>query len=196
MEYVKKTVLEIINHIEEVIDKVDEKELKRIVTYLINSRRVFVYGLGRSGYVGKSFAARLSHLKFEVFVVGETITPAVMDGDVFFAISGSGETDSMIHSARVAKKENVRVIAITSNKNSTLAKLADSVLHVKGRTKNDIKRADYVADQIAGKHAPLSPLGTLFEDACMVILDGLIVELMQILRKTEADMARRHANIE
>jgi len=42
----------------------------------------------------------------------------------------------------------------------------------------------------------LAPLGTLFEDTTMVILDGLIVELMHQLGKTEKELKSMHANIE
>jgi len=37
-------------------------------------------GVGRSGLIGRAFAMRLMHLGFEVYVLGETITPAVEKG--------------------------------------------------------------------------------------------------------------------
>jgi 6-phospho-3-hexuloisomerase len=55
---------------------------------------------------------------------------------------------------------------------------------------------DYFARQILGIHEPLSPLGTLFEDTAMVVLDAVIAELMKRLGKNESDLAKRHANIE
>ena len=196
MELVKKTVLEIVDHIRGVIEDISEKNLESIIDMLIKSQRVFVYGVGRSGLVGKAFATRLSHLKFDVFVVGETITPAVKNGDLFIAISGSGETNSVVISTESAKREGANIVAITSNTKSSLGKISDIALLVKGRTKLDVKRKDYVSDQILGKHEPLSPLGTLFEDTCQILLDGVIVELMQKLRKTEDDLARIHSNVE
>lgn len=196
MELVKKTVLEIVDHIRDVIEDISEKNLEGIIDMLIKSQRVFVYGVGRSGLVGKAFATRLSHLKFDVFVVGETITPAVKNGDLFIAISGSGETNSVVISTESAKREGANIVAITSNTKSSLGKISDIALLVKGRTKLDVKRKDYVSDQILGKHEPLSPLGTLFEDTCQILLDGVIVELMQKLRKTEDDLARIHSNVE
>lgn len=196
MELVKKTVLEIVDHIRDVIEDISEKNLEGIIDMLIKSQRVFVYGVGRSGLVGKAFATRLSHLKFDVFVVGETITPAVKNGDLFIAISGSGETNSVVISTESAKREGANIVAITSNTKSSLGKISDIALLVKGRTKLDVKRKDYVSDQILGKHEPLSPLGTLFEDTCQILLDGVIVELMQKLRKTEEDLAMSHSNIE
>jgi 6-phospho 3-hexuloisomerase len=196
MEYVKKTVLEITDHIRDVAEKLSEKEMQNAIGMIIDSKRVFLDGVGRSGMVAKAFAMRLSHLKFEVFVVGETITPAVRDGDLFIVISGSGETTSVVNASASAKKAGALILSITSDPASTLGKMSDAVLNVKGRTKEDYKRKDYVTEQISGRHEPLSPLGTLFEDTCMILLDGVIVSLMKTLRKTEEDLARTHSNVE
>ncbi len=49
-----------------------------------------------------------------------------------------------------------------------------------GRTKV-AKMDDYFARQILGLHEPLAPLGTLFEDTTMVLLDAIIAELMHSL---------------
>lgn len=196
MEYVKKTVLEITDHIRDVAEKLSEKEMENAIDMIIGSKRVFLDGVGRSGMVAKAFAMRLSHLKFEVFVVGETITPAVRDGDLFIAISGSGETTSVVNASSSAKKAGARLLCITSDPSSTIGKMCDASLRVRGRTKEDYKRKDYVTEQISGRHEPLSPLGTLFEDTCMILLDGVIVSLMKTLRKTEEDLARTHSNVE
>jgi 6-phospho 3-hexuloisomerase len=196
MEYVKKTVLEITGHIRDVAEKLNEKEMQNAIDMIIDSKRVFLDGVGRSGMVARSFAMRLSHLKFEVFVVGETITPAVRTGDLFIAISGSGETMSVVNASASAKKAGALLLSITSDPSSTLGKMSDAVLKVSGRTKEDYKRKDYVTEQISGRHEPLSPLGTLFEDTSMILLDGVIVSLMKTLRKTEEDLARTHSNVE
>ena len=45
-------------------------------------RRIFVAGEGRSGFSAKGFAMRLMHLGYTVYVVGETITPALREGDL------------------------------------------------------------------------------------------------------------------
>jgi 6-phospho-3-hexuloisomerase len=38
----------------------------------------------------------------------------------------------------------------------------------------------------------MAPLGTVFEEAALVYLDGLVAVLMQRLAQTEEDMRRRH----
>jgi len=87
------------------------------------------------------------------------------------------------------------IIAITSYSDSPLAKTADAVVIVPGRTK--VARIDdYFARQILGLHEPLAPLGTLFEDTAMVFLDSVVAELMKRLNKTEEDLEKMHANVE
>ncbi len=199
VEYVRKTMREIVTFIDRVIERLDYSQVDRMIKVLEETYRrgnkVLVMGAGRSGLVGRAFAMRLMHLGFNVYVLGETITPSIGKGDVVVAISGSGRTQLIVTAAEAAKKVSATIIAITSYPDSPLGKLADIVVEIPGRTKlaPDI---DYFARQILGIHEPLAPLGTLFEDTALVFLDGVVVELMHRLGKSEADMRARHANIE
>jgi len=157
--------------------------------------KVLVMGAGRSGLVGKAFAMRLLHLGFNSYVLGETIVPSISRGDVAVAISGSGRTGLIVEAADAAKKVGAYVIAITTYPESPLGQLADLVVMVPGRSKVS-KMDDYFARQILGLHEPLAPLGTLFEDTAMLLLDGVIYHLMIKLNVTEDEMRNRHANIE
>ena len=62
---------------------------------MLNAKRVYVAGAGRSGIIARAFALRLLHLGYDVYVVGETITPALKPGDMLVVFSGSGETHSI-----------------------------------------------------------------------------------------------------
>ncbi|MEM2574470.1 MAG: 6-phospho-3-hexuloisomerase, partial [Candidatus Jordarchaeales archaeon] len=160
-------MFEICKSISDCIENVNDEEVNRLVELLIdgwkNNKRVFVTGAGRSGLMGRAFAMRLMHLGYEVFVVGETITPAVRKGDILIAISGSGTTKLVLETSKIAKEEiGAKVVAITSYPDSPLGKMADHVVVVKGRTKSDVE-SDYLSRQMRGEHSPLTPLGTLFE---------------------------------
>lgn len=88
------------------------------------------------------------------------------------AISGSGETNTIIDAAKIAKEQGGKVVAITSYANSTLGKLADVVVEIPGgRAKTDVP-ADYIARQMLTKYKWTAPMGTLFEDSTMVFLDA------------------------
>lgn len=193
------TMLEIAEQILKVARALDRQQAAKMVEMLLEARekgkKVMVVGAGRSGLVGKAFAMRLMHLGFNVYVLGETITPAVSEGDLIIAISGSGTTQLVVSVAEAAKKMGAKVIAVTSFPNSPLATISDHVVCVPGRTKIS-KEIDYFARQVLGIYEPLAPLGTLFEDAAMVFFDGLVVALMRALGLSEDDLRERHANIE
>ncbi len=199
MEYVVKTMKEIAYFIERVAERLRKDQVERFIDVLVNAykrkAKVLVMGAGRSGLIGRAFAMRLMHLGFNVYVLGESITPSIGEGDVVIAVSGSGRTRLIVTAAEAAKKVKATVVAITSYPDSPLAQYADVIVEVPGRTKL-VPDIDYFARQILGIHEPLAPLGTLFEDTALVFLDGVVVELMHRLGKDESELRKRHANIE
>ncbi len=199
LETFRSAYLEITTFARSALDVLELDAVSKLVSMLIEAYRrgskVFVVGVGRSGLVGKAFAMRLVHLGFRAYVLGETITPSVEPGDIVVAISGSGTTTVTVTAADAAKKVGAYVVAITSYKDSPLARIADLVVFIPGRTKTT-RINDYFARQILGIHEPLSPLGTLFEITTLIFLDALIAELMKRLGKTEEDLRKVHANVE
>lgn len=192
---INDAINEMIGNVQEVSQELDEQTINEMMGLIISSKSIFVLGLGRSGLVAKAFAMRLMHLGFNVYVVGETITPAIHDDDCLVAISGSGETSYIISTANITHKRGAKIIAVTSYDESTLGKMADLVVHVKGRTKVDMEK-DYITRQMGGKHQSLAPLGTLFEISTLIVLDGFIAELMNKIEKTEEDMKLKHNVLE
>jgi 6-phospho-3-hexuloisomerase len=195
---VTRAMDEIMQSVKKATDLLIPEQVEAIVETLMEARdkKILVVGAGRSGLVGKAFAMRLMHLGYQVYVTGETIAPTLSQGDVVIAISGSGTTRLVVMSSKIAKeRRGARVVAITSYLDSALGQLADQVAVVVGRTKTT-REDDYISRQIVGEHEPLAPLGTQFEIAAMVFLDGVISELMHRLGKREEDLKARHATIE
>ncbi len=85
---------EILREIKRAIEDLDPAQVEEMLDILIHLRDVekktLIVGAGRSGLVGKAFAMRLMHLGFDVYVLGETITPSIGEGDLVIVISGSG----------------------------------------------------------------------------------------------------------
>ncbi|MGA9388212.1 MAG: 6-phospho-3-hexuloisomerase [Candidatus Bathyarchaeia archaeon] len=190
---------EIIACIKIAMKELDMKEVEHLINLVLEARdkKIFTVGMGRSGFVARAFALRLMNLGFNVYFLGETITPAAEKGDLLIAISGTGSTKMVLTASLAAKEIGATVIAVTSFQNSPLGKIADLVLTIKGRTKAGMPREeDYLARQIIGEREPLTPLGSIFENNSMVFLDSLIVELMHRMGRTEEDLKRRHATIE
>jgi 6-phospho-3-hexuloisomerase len=95
----------------------------------------------------------------------------------------------------MAKKLKAKVVAITSQIQSPLAFTADQIVEIPGREEK-AREDEYTSRQLIGQHESLAPMGTLFEDTCMIFLDSIIVEIMNMLGLTEESMRKRHATIE
>jgi 6-phospho-3-hexuloisomerase len=199
LKWLKAAAEEIIAGIKNSIENLNMKEVERLIELLLEAKdkKIFIVGMGRSGFVARAFALRLMNLGFNVYFLGETITPAAEKGDLLIAISGTGATKIVLTASTAAKEIGATVIAFTSFSESPLGQAADHTVTIKGRTKAGWpKEEDYLARQLIGEREPLTPLGSVFENNCMVFLDSLVVELMHRLGRTEEDLKRRHATIE
>ena len=196
MEIMKDSINAILDNIENAVGYLDEETVEKFENDILAAENIFVTGAGRSGLAAKAFAMRLMHLGLSAYVVGETISPAIYEKDCIIAISGSGETNTIVSAAKIAKGRGSKVLAVTSYPESTLGKLADSYLLVKGRTKQEVDDENYMKRQIHGNYTSLTPLGTAFELTTLVFLDAIISELMEKMQQTENDLKNRHAVLE
>lgn len=192
---VKTAMLEIVRHVSNIIDDLKDSDIDMMIDTIRNSDRIFIMGAGRSGLASRAFAMRLVQLGLTAYVIGETVTPAMTEKDLLIAVSGSGETKSIVSAAKTAKGIGSKVLTVTSYPESSLGKISDYIVRVKGKTKIDIEK-DYLKHQIEGTHTSLTPLGTLFEDTVMIFFDGIIAGLMAKLGREEIYMKRRHATLE
>jgi len=199
MERLPEAYQKIVRGISAVLSDVDLSAVEEMVNKLIDARdknkKVLVVGAGRSGLVGKAFAMRLMHLGFNVYVLGETITPSFGEKDLIIVISGSGSTNIPVTVADVANKLRSQVIAVTSYPDSPLGKIADLVVKITGREQVALEN-EYLTRQLLGKHESFAPMGTLFEDSCLIFLDAIISELMARLEITESELESKHATVE
>jgi 6-phospho-3-hexuloisomerase len=190
---------ELLNNISKALQDLKESQVDDMLKVILITRKknakVLVVGAGRSGLVGKAFAMRLMHLGFNTYVLGETITPNVGSGDLVIIISGSGKTTMPLTAARMAKQLGAKVLGVTSQKDSPLGRIVDIRVDLPGREDLMVEN-EYHSRQLRGEHVSLSPMGTVFEDTCMVYLDSIIVELMYKLGLSEDSLRIRHATIE
>ena len=195
MRETQRALSEILEHLRVSSKKLRSKQVKDFINALLDAKRVFVVGSGRSGLVVRAFAMRLMHLDMNVRVIGETITPSLRNDDLLVALSGSGETSFAVSAAKTAKGIGTKIVVITSYPRSTLAKLADHIVTLPGRTKIALIKS-HLDRQIVGEYESLAPLGTLFEVTALVFLDSVIASLMVKLGRNEEELLARHANIE
>ena len=154
---------------------------------IIKAPHIFLAGAGRSGLVMRCFAMRLMHLGFSVFVVGETTTPAISEGDLLLIGSASGETGSLVLFARQAAKQKAGLALITALPESTLGKLAQVKVQINAPVLGHPPQAGSVSIQ---------PMGSLFEQCLLLLLDGMVLELVDTTGAGAQWMWTRHANLE
>lgn len=174
----------ILNEVSNVVNNVDENEIDNIVKLISRENRIFVYGEGRSGLVGKCFAMRLMHLGYTVYVVGETITPAIKKNDIIIAISGSGETSMVLNLAKKSKDNGAAIIGVSSRKDSSLIKISSSFLIVPGAIKSDEKVKS------------IQILSSLFDQSLHIVLDALCLKLSYKDKLDNKEAIKNHSNLE
>ena len=183
--------------INSIADHISDEEVSHFIQELLNARRIYVMGAGRSGLVAKAFAMRLMHLGMISYVVGETITPALQRGDLIVVLSGSGKIRTIMEIVQTAKEIGGRISLITSNSESPIGKIADTLVIIESvRDSIPDESMEYDTRQMLGEHRSFAPLGTLFETAAMTFCDAVISRLMEITKTDESALKDRHANIE
>ena len=183
--------------IRSIASTIADKDVEKFLAELLNAKRIYVIGAGRSGLVAKAFAMRLMHLGLHAFVVGETITPALNKGDLMVCFSGSGKTKTIADIAGTAHEIGAHICLITSNADSPIGRIADCIViieHQRDAVPDDA--VEFEIRQMMGEHKSFAPLGTLFETASMIFADAVISRLMEITKTDESALKNRHTNIE
>jgi arabinose-5-phosphate isomerase len=143
--------------------------------------RIVVTGMGKSGHIGNKIAATLASTGTPAFFMhpGEAshgdlgmITPQ----DLLLAVSYSGETDEVLTILPLVKRMGARLLSMTGNPNSTLAKAADVHLDV----------------SISEEACPLNLAPTASTTATLAMGDALAVALLKLRGFTAEDFAMSH----
>jgi 6-phospho-3-hexuloisomerase len=185
----QNTMKEIAKLVEKNAESIDMSQILNLIDLIaeIHSKNgmIFVYGAGRSGFIGRCFAQRLMHLGVNSCFVSDTVTYRYSKEDLLVLISGSGETTSPKAIAEEAKNIGGKVALLTGNPKSSIAMKSDLVIKVDGKSKEK-----------ATTHETLAPFTSLFDISTLSILDSIGASLMLLLDISEKDIDERHASIE
>jgi len=143
--------------------------------------RVIVIGMGKSGHIGGKIAATLASTGTPAFFVhpGEAShgdLGMITKDDVVLTISNSGETGEVLAIIPVIKRLGAKLISMTGNTTSTLAKLADT----------------HVCIKVSTEACPLGLAPTSSTTATLVMGDALAVALLNARGFTADDFALSH----
>ncbi|MFD3457304.1 MurR/RpiR family transcriptional regulator [Streptomyces sp. NPDC058691] len=132
-QIVSKIVYNEIRALEDSGAQLDIEALRRAVDAVAGARRVDIFGVGASAFVGQDLHQKLHRIGHMAFIWTDrhaALTAAALlgPGDVALAISHSGETEDTVEPLQAAAERGATTIALTNVARSTLAESADLVL--------------------------------------------------------------------
>lgn len=173
------TMNDILAQLTAVADALSEETVNVCAEKINAHGRVFVYGAGRSGLMLRALAMRLMQMGKCAYVVGETVTPSVEEGDLLILASASGKTHSVCHYAEVARNCGVDLLVITAAEHSPLTAIASADVRFSVPDKDSATGGGQV-------------MGSLFEQSLLLFGDSLV----QHLAVDPQRMRKNHANLE
>ena len=180
------TINSIVAEIQNSLLGINKEKIQELIKLIINNKRIFIAGLGRSGLICKAFAMRLMQIGFTVFIIGETITPAIKSDDLLISVSGSGRTTNSVNIIKKAKDFGAYKFLITSNDDSPMSEIADSFILIPAPTKFQ-SNIDETGSQL---------IGSLFEQSTFILFECIIDVLSKTLDLERDEIMNRHANLE
>ena len=163
------------------IARIDDSFLQALSLILNGHGRVIVSGIGKSGHVARKIAATLASTGTPAFFVHPAEAShgdlgMITANDVLIALSNSGESEELLNILPFIKRQGAKLIAMTGNPKSTLARDADVHLNA----------------AVAQEACPLNLAPTASTTAAMALGDALAVALLDARGFGAEDFARSH----
>ena len=163
------------------LDQSFDEAVEMIADALADRGKIVVVGIGKSGNIGQKIAATLTSTGCTAVVLNSVDAlhgdvGIVNDGDVIFALSYSGESEELLNLLPALKRFSVKIIALTGNLKSALAKYSDLSLNVK----------------IPKEACPFNLAPTSSTTAMLVMGDALAMAVLAARGFTQKDFAKYH----
>lgn len=161
--------------------RLDDSFLQALDLILQCEGRVIVSGMGKSGHIARKIAATMSSTGTPAYFVHPAEAShgdlgMITSEDVFIALSYSGESDELMTIAPIIKRQGAKLISMTGNPTSSLAKVADVHLNA-------------AVDKEA---CPMGLAPTTSTTASLALGDALAVALLDAKGFSAEDFARSH----
>ncbi len=163
------------------VTRIDQSFLAAVEVLLACRGRVVVSGMGKSGHVARKIASTMASTGTPAFFVhpGEAShgdLGMITRDDVVVALSYSGESDELLTIIPLIKRQGAKLIAITGNAASALAKEADVCLDAR----------------VSQEACPLNLAPTASTTAALALGDALAIALLDARGFGADDFARSH----
>ncbi|GEN86979.1 MurR/RpiR family transcriptional regulator [Oceanobacillus sojae] len=115
--------------VEQLLNTLDLKNIESTVSAIQKSHTVVTYGAGASAMVAEDLTHKFTKLGIKVFFNRDfhymlSLVLNMQPGDVFIAISTTGETQEILELVELAKEKGAIIVAVTTLQKSTLARKA------------------------------------------------------------------------
>jgi arabinose-5-phosphate isomerase len=162
-------------------ERLDGEFVRAVELILACHGRVIVSGIGKSGHIARKIAATMASTGTPAYFVhaAEAVhgdLGMITHDDVLIALSNSGENDELLTIVPLVKRQGGRLIAMTGNPSSTLAREADVHLDA----------------SVAEEACPLNLAPTASTTAALALGDALAVALLDARGFGSEDFARSH----
>ncbi len=177
----KRVIQEEIEEVKKLIDRVDENFVKAVRILSECKGKVVFTGMGKSGIIAKKIASTMASTGTPAFFLhpAEGIhgdLGMLTKNDVVVAVSNSGNTREVLDIIPVVKRLGLKLIAMTGNPNSELAKKSDVVINV----------------GVDREACPLGLAPTSSTTATLVMGDALCMALLKVKGFKKEDFAMVH----
>ena len=154
-EITEKIFANIQEGLKNTLSLLDFAALENAALLLANTPRILLFGFGNSATVCNDIATRFVRLEKSCEVSCDphqqvTLASICKENTTVVAVSYSGASTELVNSLKIAQRQNLKIILITSHKNSPAAKLADVVLigigpEVKHNSESSVSRLIHLA---------------------------------------------------
>ncbi len=163
------------------LDAAFDHAVAAMVQVLSRRGKIVVVGIGKSGNIGQKIAATLTSTGSTAVVLNSVDAlhgdlGVVNDGDAVLCLSYSGESEELLTLVSALKRFSVKLISLTGNAKSTLAKFSDVIL----------------STRVPKEACPFNLAPTSSTTAMLVMGDALAMAVMQARGFKEGDFARHH----
>src|SRR5271169_6326561 len=163
------------------LDKSFDRAVEAVVEALKLRGKIVIVGIGKSGNVGSKIAATLTSTGSTAVILNSVDAlhgdlGIVNDGDVILALSYSGESEELLNLLPALKRFSVKIISVTGNLKSSLAKHSDVSLNVK----------------VPKEACPFNLAPTSSTTAMLVMGDALAMAVLQARGFKQKDFAKFH----
>lgn len=181
IETAKRTIELELQAIHALKNNIDENFVTACKLILNAQGRIVVLGIGKSGHIGHKIAATLASTGTPAFFVHPAEAShgdmgMITQQDIILAISNSGTTTEIITLLPLIKRLGIKLISMTGNANSPLAKAADINLDI----------------SVKEEACPLNLAPTSSTTATLVLGDALAISLLEARGFTAEDFAFSH----